>query len=58
MVGSVVPVLFEQTDGDYYTGHAPNYVKVYSSGKDLHNEIRHVRITSVFADGVLGLIEN
>ena len=58
MVGSVVPVLFEQTEGDYYTGHAPNYVKVYSSGKDLHNEIRHVRITSVFADGVLGLIEN
>ena len=58
MAGSVVPVLFEQPEGEHFTGHAPNYVKVYVSGAELHNEIRQVRIESVFADGVLGRLEN
>ena len=30
----------------------------YVSGAELHNEIRQVRIESVFADGVLGRLEN
>ena len=54
MVGSVAPVLFEQMEKGLFAGHAPNYVKVYVRGEDLHNEIRPVRIESVFADGVLG----
>ena len=58
MAGSIVPVLFEQPEGEHFTGHAPNYVKVYVSGAELHNEIRQVRIESVFADGVLGRLEN
>ena len=37
MAGSVVPVLFEQPEGEHFTGHAPNYVKVYVSGAELHN---------------------
>jgi threonylcarbamoyladenosine tRNA methylthiotransferase MtaB len=57
LIGSVQPVLFEEESGEYYTGHAPNYVKVYARGRQLHNEIRSVRITEVYQDGVLGQIE-
>ena len=54
LIGSVQEVLFEEPEGTFFTGHAPNYVKVYVRGEDLHNEVRTVRITSVQADGVLG----
>ena len=57
LVGTVHPVLFEEVSGDYYTGHAPNYVKVYANGEDLHNQIRSVRITKLCKDGVIGVIE-
>lgn len=56
LVGSTLEVLFEERDGGYYTGHAPNYVKVYVSGEGLHNEIRKVSIKEVFRDGVFGEI--
>jgi len=49
-------VLFEEMDGAYYVGHAPNYVKVYAKGENLHNEIRSVRIAEVYKDGLLGEI--
>ena len=29
LVGATVSVLFEEQDGVYYTGHTPNYIKVY-----------------------------
>ena len=54
--GSVQQVLFEEAEGEYFTGHAPNYVKFYVRGEDLHNEIRPVRVTEVYRDGVLGQI--
>ena len=57
LVGSVQEVLFEEADGEYYTGHAPNYVKIYARGTDLHNELRTVTITEVYRDGLLGKIE-
>ena len=57
LVGSVQEVLFEEPEGDYFTGHAPNYVKVYVSGEGLHNRVCSVRITEVFKDGVLGRVE-
>ena len=56
LVGTVQSVLFEETAGEYYTGHAPNYVKVYARGENLHNEVRDVTITEVYKDGVLGEI--
>ena len=56
LIGSLQPVLFEDQEGDCFTGHAPNYVKVYVKGENLHNEIRNVTITEVFQDGVLGTI--
>ena len=56
LVGTTQAVLFEETEGEYFTGHAPNYVKVYVPGKGLHNEVKDVTITAVFQDGVLGVI--
>jgi len=56
LVGSVQQVLFEETDEGYFTGHAPNYVKVYAAGEDLHNQVRNVRIDSIYREGVLGTI--
>ena len=56
LIGTVHAVLFEERSGEFYTGHAPNYVKVYAAGDDLHNEIRSVEITAVYQDGVFGII--
>ena len=54
LIGTVQEVLFEEADAVYFTGHAPNYVKVYAPGENLHNEIRSVRITALYQEGVLG----
>ena len=54
LIGTTQTVLFEDREGEYFTGHAPNYVKVYVKGENLHNEIRDVTITQVRGDGVLG----
>ena len=56
LVGTSHAVLFEEMDGEFYTGHAPNYVKFYVSGENLHNEIRNVEVTGVYKDGVKGVI--
>ncbi len=56
LVGKTQQVLFEEADGEYYTGHAPNYVKVYVKATDLHNRILPVRITGLFRDGVQGIL--
>ena len=59
MIGSCYPVLFEQVEHGHFTGHAPNYVKVYAKGEALHNVVRPVRITGLFRDGVMGeIVEN
>ena len=57
LIGTVQSVLFEEAEGEYFTGHAPNYVKVYVKGENLHNEVRDVKITGVYQDGVLGKCE-
>ena len=56
LVGSVQEVLFEESDGIHFTGHAPNYVKVYAEGEDLHNQVRQVKLTELMPDGILGII--
>ena len=53
-VGRTLEVLFEEREGEFYTGHAPNYIKVYARGEDLHNEIRTVTVLEVYRDGVIG----
>ncbi len=54
LVGTVHPVLFEEKEGAYFVGHAPNYTKVYVREDGLHNEIRNVCLETAYADGMLG----
>ena len=56
LIDSEQTVLFEETEKGLFTGHAPNYVKVYAPGQDLHNQLRQVIIREVFRDGVKGEI--
>ncbi len=56
LIGTVQPVLFEEPDGPYYTGHAPNYVKIYAQGQGLHNKILPVKISEIYEDGLLGTV--
>ena len=58
LIGTTQEVLFEEPDGEFFTGHAPNYVKVYVKGENLHNEIRSVTVTGLYKDGVGGEIDN
>ena len=55
--GKVLPVLFEEESQGFFAGHAPNYVKVYVRGENLHNRVLPVLITEVYRDGVLGQIQ-
>ena len=55
--GRTLEVLFEEREGEFYTGHAPNYIKVYARGEDLHNEIRTVTVLEVYRDGVIGRLD-
>ena len=57
LIGSTQAVLFEEADGEFFTGHAPNYVKVYARSENLHNEIRNVTITGLLKDGLVGEIQ-
>ena len=54
MRGTVQSVLFETEEDGYWGGHAMNYVRVYARGEIHNNEIRSVRVTGPFRDGVLG----
>ena len=53
LVNTCQEVLFEEPEDGYFTGHAPNYVKVYVKGEGLHNRLCRARITEIFKDGVL-----
>ena len=56
-IGRTLEVLFEEREGEFYTGHAPNYIKVYARGENLHNEIRTVTVLEVYRDGVLAQLK-
>ncbi len=56
LVGSVQTVLFEEPEGEFFVGHAPNYVKIYAKGKNLHNKICPVHIQQVYRDGLWGVL--
>ena len=56
LIGTVLEVLFEEPDGEYFAGHAPNYVKIYAKGENLHNQIKQVNISALHQDGVIGTI--
>ena len=56
LVGQTLSVLFEEPEGRFFTGHAPNYVKVYVEGQALHNLCLPVTVQAVYKDGVLGVL--
>ena len=56
MIGQTVSVLFEEPSEGLFTGHAPNYVRVYAEGEALHNQLRQVCITGLHRDGVVGTL--
>ena len=58
LVGSVQEVLFEEEEGALSTGHAENYIRVWAEGTGLHNQVRSVRITGLYQDGLLGEIQD
>ena len=54
--GTEQDVLFEQVEDGWFTGHAPNGMKVYARGEDLHNTVRRVRIEGLQEEGLWGEI--
>ena len=56
MCGTEQDVLFEQVEDSWFTGHAPNGMKVYARGEDLHNTVRRVRIEGLQEEGLWGEI--
>ena len=54
-VGQTYPVLFEQRKDGCAVGHAPNYMPVeLQTQEDYHNTVRHVKITGVVNDILMG----
>ena len=53
MVGKVQEVLFEEQQDGLFTGHCPNYMKVYMKGQDLHNQVLKVIVEKIYKDGLL-----
>ena len=53
LIGKPLEVLFEEKDGQFFTGHAMNYVKVYFKGEDLHNQLKTVTVKEIYKDGVI-----
>ncbi len=57
MEGKTLSVLFEEQEGEYRTGHTPNYIKVYVPGsEDLQGKLVEVCIGKPFRDGVLATL--
>ena len=54
LIGTTAQVLFEEPEGEYFTGHCENYVKVYTEGQNLHNCLRTVELTGIYRDGMIG----
>ena len=52
LLGKPQEVLFEQTEGGFFTGHARNGVKVYLRGEGLHNRLLFAVPTALRDDGV------
>ena len=56
-IGQILPVLFEQQDGEYWAGLTDNYLKVYvKSDQDLTSRICPVKCRALKGEGILGEI--
>lgn len=56
LIGTRQQILFEQESDGFFTGHAPNSIRVYAEGSNLHNQVLPVEITACFRDGLCGRI--
>jgi threonylcarbamoyladenosine tRNA methylthiotransferase MtaB len=56
LVGTTLPVLFEEEKDGLWQGHAPNYVPVRAAGHALHNVLRDVEITEAEHGALLGRV--
>ena len=52
MIGTKQEVLFEEEQDGLFAGHAPNYMKIYVKGKDLHNRILTVSVEKIHKNGL------
>jgi len=52
MIGKTQEVLFEEEQDGFFVGHAPNYMKIYVKGEDLHNKILRVCVEKIHKDGL------
>ena len=52
MLGTVQEILFEELQDGLFVGHAPNYMKIYMKGENLHNEIRKVFVEKLHKEGL------
>ena len=52
MIGTTQEILFEEIQEGLFVGHAPNYMKIYMKGTDLHNEIRKVFVEKLHKEGL------
>ena len=52
MIGTTQEVLFEELQEGLFAGHAPNYMKIYLKGENLHNEIRKVFVEKLHREGL------
>lgn len=56
-IGKEVEVLFEENNGESFTGHTKNYIVVnVKSKKNIENEIKKVLIEEAFSSNVVGKI--
>lgn len=46
-VGSVLPVLFETHEGEYWTGHSDTYILVRAKGENLRGKTLNVRVNGI-----------
>ena len=58
LIGTEQDVLFEETEGAFDTGHAPNYMKIYTPATGRQNQVVRVRITGIHEDGLLGEVDS
>jgi threonylcarbamoyladenosine tRNA methylthiotransferase MtaB len=56
LVGTTLPVLFEEEKDGLWQGHAPNYVPVRAAGRNLHNTLLDVEITEAGNGALLGRV--
>ena len=58
LVGSVLPVLFEEEKDGLWQGHAPNYVPVRAQGEGLHNQLRSAEISGIDGSALMGTLRD